>query len=253
LLTEFRLQSHFYFLPTFPVASIHFRVPGSKAVWEHLETASRRSHNDTRKVFDDFLSMSICALAGGTMEEEYLSMAKQYSEGENGKRPIDAIPAAFAALINGMEESEKDILGDIFEGAITFGEHGQFFTPEHLCEMMARMTVNVNISQKRIGDPACGSGRTLLAAAKIAPHNEFIGQDIDLRCVRMTAINLALHNIRGFAIWGNSLAGEQRMVYRTGFNGKGFIANVPPAERPSITIPPPESKAGDQLSLFLAA
>jgi hypothetical protein len=35
-------------------------------------------------------------------------------------------------------------------------------------------------------------GRTLLVAARIAPQNEFFGQPPDLRCLKITAINLAL-------------------------------------------------------------
>ena len=42
----------------------------------------------------------------------------------------------------------------------------------------------------------------------------------------MTAINLALRNLYGFVIWGNSLADERRLVYRTGFDLKGFISEV---------------------------
>src|SRR5207249_1665656 len=81
-------------------------------------------------------------------------------------------------------------------------------------------------------DPACGSGRLLLAVAEIQRHWIFVGQDIDLRCVRMTAINLALRNLYGYVIWGNSLADEHRLVYRTGFNLAGFISEVPLASCP---------------------
>src|SRR5439155_58646 len=69
-------------------------------------------------------------------------------------------------------------------------------------------------------------GRMVLAVAEIRPHWLFVGRDIDLRCVRMTAINLALRNLFGFVIWGNSLADERRLVYRTGFDLKGFISEV---------------------------
>ena len=42
----------------------------------------------------------------------------------------------------------------------------------------------------------------------------------------MTAINLALRNLYGQVVLGDSLRNEQRLVYQTGFNGKGFIAEV---------------------------
>ena len=96
-------------------------------------------------------------------------------------------------------------------------------TPESVCELMARMTVEDAAEsganeRRKVFDSCCGSGRLLLAAAKIQPHWEYFGQDIDLRCVRMTAINLALRNLYGYVIWGNTLANERRLVYRTGFD-----------------------------------
>lgn len=80
----------------------------------------------------------------------------------------------------------------------------------------------------------------LLAAGEIQPNWEFIGQDVDLRCVRMTALNLALRNRYGYVIWGNSLANERRLVYRTGFNLRGFVRELPPEETPP---PVPETTA----------
>jgi hypothetical protein len=81
--------------------------------------------------------------------------------------------------------------------------------------------------RKSVCDPCCGSGRMLLAAGEMQPGWEFVGQDIDLRCVRMTAINLALRNLYGYVIWGNSLGSEKRIVYRTGFDLRGVIREVP--------------------------
>ncbi len=74
-----------------------------------------------------------------------------------------------------------------------------------------------------ICDPCCGSGRMLMAAAKVNPKRIFIGQDIDHRCVQMTAINLALNGLKGYAVWGNSLALEIKRVYRIGFIVSGSI------------------------------
>lgn len=32
-----------------------------------------------------------------------------------------------------MSESNANILGDLFQGGITYGEAGQYFTPEAVC------------------------------------------------------------------------------------------------------------------------
>ncbi len=152
-----------------------------------------------------------------------------------------------------MDQTRADILGDIFEGAITHGEAGQYLTPEPVCELMARLTLDghaeTKATSKTIGDPCCGSGRLLLAAAKVRPGWELVGQDIDLRCVRMTAMNLALRNLYGQVIWGDSLRDQCRLVYRTGFSLRGFVRELPIKEataqaealRDSFSAADPES------------
>ena len=74
---------------------------------------------------------------------------------------------------------------------------------------------------------------------EVSRNNEFYGQDIDLRCVRMTALNLAFRNPYGWIAWADALAVEQRLVCRTGFNGRGFISTgaleeCPPSVRDAI-------------------
>jgi N-6 DNA Methylase len=208
-----------------------FLYPESKPVFELIEEASRRSGVSRGQAFEDFLHMSVCALSGGQMEEQYLETVKKHTAGEAGKRGCDSISHAFGKLVAAMEETRKDILGDIFQGGITYGEAGQFLTPEPVCDMMARMAIEgVEVEtgdRKSVCDPCCGSGRMLLAAGEMQPGWEFVGQDIDLRCVRMTAINLALRNLYGYVIWGNSLGSEKRIVYRTGFDLRGVIREVP--------------------------
>ena len=48
----------------------------------------------------------------------------------------------------------------------------------------------------------------------------------------MTAINLAMRNLYGYVIWGNTLASEQRLVYRTGLNLRGFVRQATIGEWP---------------------
>jgi len=162
-----------------------------------------------------------------------------------------------------------DILGDLFQGAITYGEAGQFLSPQPLCRAMAQMTINDFEepnetpppnetdnppplewpARRTVCDPACGSGRMLLAVAEINRSWEFVGQDVDLRCVRLTALNLAFRGLYGYVIWGNSLKMEKRLVYRTGLGLRGFIREVPLAECPvpvremTVEVPTPRGES----------
>lgn len=96
---------------------------------------------------------------------------------------------------------------------------------------MAVLCIDEAVQEARVHDPCCGSGRMLLAYADHHGSAELIGQDIDLRCVKMTAINLALRNRYGYVLWGNSLARECKLGYRTGMNmAGGFIRYMRPGE-----------------------
>jgi hypothetical protein len=250
---ELATPAHLLYPSSLHMAKEHFFIEQTKSIHKSIEKLS--AHGFSRQtVFEDWLQMIVCALSGGRMEVQYLEIVKKYGEGEKGSRPIDILAQMFADLVTGMEETKSDILGDYFMGAITYGAHGQFFTPESITDMMAQM-VGGGEDGTTVSDPACGSGRTLLSAAKINPRREFFGQDLDHRCVQMTVVNLALNGLSGYVTWGNSLAFEQRLIYRTGFNGSGVISVVEPK-----AIPEPAQEVikqfpveGEQYSMFEAA
>ena len=233
------------------MAKEQFFHPESAELLKTLDEAARRSGVSRGQAWEDFLLMALCALSGGRMEEQYMAVVKKHSQGKPGRRGCDSIAELFGRAVAAMGETRgemKDILGDLFQSAITYGENGQFLTPEPVCRLMAKMTVgDVSDEEKReqktVGDPACGSGRMLLAVAEIQPNWVFVGQDVDLRCVRVTALNLALRNLYGYVIHGNSLADERRLVYRTGFDLVGVIAEVQLGDCPepvqSIAVQPP--------------
>jgi type I restriction-modification system DNA methylase subunit len=113
---------------------------------------------------------------------------------------------------------DNRVLGDFYMNWNVSNKYrGQYFTPFHIAELMANIT-----GEKRgmIYDPTCGSGVMLIASAKNMKieniwQSIFIGQDVDLICVKMCALNLCFYNLDGYAIWGNTLAGECDRVYET--------------------------------------
>lgn len=90
---------------------------------------------------------------------------------------------------------------------------GQYFTPVDICSMMAKMSIGEEeqISDKRINDPACGSGRTLLAAKAFHPNNYFFGEDLDPICCKMAVVNFAFHGCIGEVVEHNTLAGPKEL------------------------------------------
>ncbi|TLX73703.1 SAM-dependent DNA methyltransferase [Labilibacter sediminis] len=160
-------------------------------------------------VFDDFLTLTLCAFGMGRYEEEYLKTLEIYS-----KEEINIFPQLLGELVKYYTENSKsgswvDGLGDFFmehNGKFGRDARGQFFTPVHICQLLAEMT---KPESGTINDCAVGSGRCLIAADRVHPQNRFnnfyVGVDVDPRCVKMCAINMQLYGMKGVVIHGNSL------------------------------------------------
>ncbi len=176
-------------------------------------------HQITR-VFDDFMQMSICCYAMQTMEEEYLSIAKQYN-----KEELNTFSHALAEMINEYERamddcgSWEDILGNVFEeinSSSQASHSGQFFTPKCICDLMAKMVTDN--PGETVADPTCGSGRNLIAHCRLDANNRFntfyYGFDLDNRCVNMTVLNMIMFGMKGVVIHMNTLSMEVYKGYR---------------------------------------
>lgn len=136
-------------------------------------------------------------------EEEYLQTIAKYK----ACNLQHEFPKAFAHLTMEMEDRVSasfgnDVLGEFFEQHISNGRNGQFFTPNTICQFMASIVHADGITESalnqplRILDPACGSGRMLLASHRThGPGHEYYGIDIDLSCAKMAALNLFLNGV----------------------------------------------------------
>ena len=174
-------------------------------------------------VFNDWLDLMLYALQHD--DEPYLAIFKKYRNDQpKGKREIDYFCNAFALLQIEMKETNDDVLGHLYMNwNMTNKFRGQFFTPKHVASMMASI---ISPKGERILDPCCGSGIMLVESAKTMTNEElnkgtFYGQDIDLTCVKMCALNLLFFNLTGFVVWGDSLRMECRKVYQTARSGLG--------------------------------
>lgn len=186
-----------------------------------------RYHFDIPIVFTDFLTMAICAVSrnvgtGLSYEEElYLKTIAPYKDSALRFE----FPKIFAALITEMESRKgssagNDVLGEFYELSIAKRGSGQFFTPWHVCKLMATITYGPSESNNplRILDPACGSGRMLLAGSEsLGSRHEFYGIDVDHTCVQMAVLNLFLNGVFNAEIMcANALAvGDFRVSYVT--------------------------------------
>ena len=134
-----------------------------KEVWKHLEQVEYGRSRNT--VFEDWLDLMLSANLSvtdnlkrhdftefkerlgnnnfdGEFEERYMGIVERYKDDRpEGKRAVDHFANAYAALWKETIETRKDVLGTLYEARITYGEHGQFFTPEPISQAMAQMAL----------------------------------------------------------------------------------------------------------------
>ncbi|WP_075342471.1 N-6 DNA methylase [Tenacibaculum agarivorans] len=190
-----------------------------------------RKHGISR-VFNDLLIMGICSFHSVNIQSQltekdqgnealYMETIEPYS-----KEELNEFAKVLGVLqLNILDKPYSDLLGEYFTMNITKGHNGQFFTPEPVCEMMARIILPSLKTEegKRILDPACGSGRTLLSAAKINHKNYFFGADNDRTCAKMATLNFFLNGLKGEIAWMNSLTMEWYGGWHINMNGLGII------------------------------
>lgn len=83
---------------------------------------------------------------------------------------------------------------------------GQFYTPKGICDLMAKISYGEGGMITDNG--GCGSGRTLLAYhshSKYSNRNYYVGDDIDTISVKMCALNMMIHGMRGRVVRHNVL------------------------------------------------
>lgn len=176
-----------------------------------------------RQIWDDWIVMSAISIANscapnGEREKRYLAIAEKYKPNE-----LLSFSELFADMTLSLDaDPDQDFLGEMYM-AVGMGSSvaGQFFTPYHVCELLANFTNLPNIRKQiekdgyaMVNDCACGAGATLIAAANACRKAGinyqrdvvFVGQDIDFICVCMCYLQLSLLGCPGYVILGNTLA-----------------------------------------------
>ena len=106
---------------------------------------------------------------------------------------------------NSFADNSIDLFGDAYEYlmqmyASTAGKSGgEFYTPQEVSELLARITVVGKSEVNKVYDPACGSGSLLLNFVKVLGHDKvrqgFYGQEINLTTFNLCRINMFLHDV----------------------------------------------------------
>lgn len=143
-------------------------------------------------------------------EEEYIKTIAPYRE-----QGIEFV-RMFGMLAETMETGMSDTLGEIYmESGCGNKNTGQFFTPFHLSEAVARVSLIGEDGSRAIemNEPSCGGGGMIIAAAKTLKDRginyqnvlKVVAQDLDWKAVYMCYVQLSLLGIDAVVVQGNTL------------------------------------------------
>ena len=188
-------------------------------VFNNIESSARgtASEDDVKGLFDDF---TIDNKLGNTVDERNQKLVK-------------LLNAIGNLNFGNYQDNNIDLFGDAYEFLMTMyassagKSGGEFFTPQEVGELLARIVIMDKTSVNKVYDPACGSGGLLLKFAKILGKENvregFFGQEINLTTYNLARINMFLHNIN----YNNfSIARGDTLIHPAHWNDEPFDAIV---------------------------
>lgn len=162
------------------------------AIFTEIEGSANgyQSEHDIKGLFADFDTTS--NRLGNTVEEK-------------NRRLAAVIKGVESLDFGNFEDNEIDLFGDAYEFLISnyaanAGKSGgEFFTPQNVSNLIARLATYGKTTVNKIYDPACGSGSLLLQAKKLFgeyfSEEGFFGQEINHTTYNLARMNMFLHNI----------------------------------------------------------
>ena len=124
---------------------------------------------------------------------------------ERNDKLVKIIDSIGELPLGNYQDNTIDVFGDAYEYLMTMyasnagKSGGEFFTPQEVGELLARITLMDKKEVNKVYDPCCGSGGLLLKFAKILGKENvkdgFYGQEVNLTTYNLARINMFLHDI----------------------------------------------------------
>ncbi|KKB42086.1 type I restriction-modification system subunit M [Bacillus thermotolerans] len=99
------------------------------------------------------------------------------------------------------DDVDIDVLGDAYEymisqfAASAGKKAGEFYTPQQVSKLLAKLVTVDKTDLKSVYDPTCGSGSLLLRVAKEANVRKFYGQELTSTTYNLARMNMLLHGV----------------------------------------------------------
>lgn len=192
-------EKGFYILPSELFTNVRRKAKNDENLNETLERVFNNiegsavgtdSEDDLKGLFDDLDVNS--AKLGPTVAKRNEKLVKL----------LDAIGDL---PLGNYEDNSIDLFGDAYEFLMTMyasqagKSGGEFFTPQEVSEVLARIAVSGKTQVNKVYDPAVGSGSLLLQFAKVLGKENvrqgFFGQEVNLTTYNLARINMFLHDV----------------------------------------------------------
>lgn len=148
------------------------------------------SENDIKGLFEDLDTTS--SRLGGTVAEK-------------NSRLADILIGINEINFGDFQDNDIDAFGDAYEFLISkyasnAGKSGgEFFTPQSVSKLLARLVTDGKTKINKVYDPTCGSGSLLLQMKKHFDEHiieeGFFGQEINMTNFNLARMNMFLHNV----------------------------------------------------------
>lgn len=192
-------EKGFYVLPSHLFANVRKRARQDANLNETLS-----------KVFKDIEASAISA----DSEDDFKGLFDDLDVNSNKLGPtvprrneklVKLLDAIGDLNLGTYSDNTIDAFGDAYEFLMTMyassagKSGGEFFTPQEVSELLARITVVGKKAVNKVYDPACGSGSLLLKFGKVLGQENvrqgFFGQEINLTTYNLCRINMFLHDV----------------------------------------------------------
>jgi len=139
---------------------------------------------------------------GGLFEEIDLTSSKLGRSEDDKNKLISKVMIHLSEIDFRLDDSEIDVLGDAYEYLISqFAsgagkKAGEFYTPQEVSTILARIVTSGKDRLKSVYDPTCGSGSLLLRVAKeVKDVGSFFGQELNRTTYNLARMNMILHDV----------------------------------------------------------
>ena len=189
----------FYILPSELFCNLRKRTSQDKdlnitlgKILDNIENSAKGtdSEDDMKGLFDDL---------------DFNSNKLGNNVDDRNTKIIKMLNAIGDLKLGDYKDNTIDTFGDAYEFLMTMyasnagKSGGEFFTPQEVGELLAKITVMGKTEINKVYDPACGSGSLLLKFAKVLGKDNikqgFFGQEINITTYNLCRINMFLHDI----------------------------------------------------------